>query len=65
MCLAIAPHPITSISSIALEAIFNLATTAGFVLEENRIYPTTGYSEERARKAKITMSCTAIVRKPA
>ena len=47
------------------EAIFDLATTAGFVLEENRIYPTTGYSEERARKAKITMSCAAIARKPA
>jgi len=47
------------------EAIFNLATTAGFVLEENRIYPTTNYSEERVRKAKITSSCAAITHKPA
>lgn len=47
------------------DAIFDLAASIGFVLEETRVFPAAGYSEEKARKAKITMSCAAIARKPA
>jgi len=46
------------------EAIFNLITEAGFELQETAIFPATGYSEERARKAKITISCAAIAKVP-
>ncbi len=42
------------------EHISDLVAQAGFSVLETAIFPLTGYSEERARKAKLTLSCAVI-----
>ena len=42
------------------EQISDLVAKAGFSVLKTAIFPLTGYTEERARKAKLTLSCVVI-----
>ncbi len=42
------------------EQISEMVTQAGFSVLETAVFPLTGYSEDRARKAKLTLSCAII-----